>query len=364
MASEKYKSTMKQRKRIQRDSILHAITHTALTLFCCVLLSACSDESNPNDDPICPNPSTEELTCVRPEFLKQGDTIAIISPSYVTSEENIEKGMDVVRSWGFVPIKSPNLNKTYLVKYAGTIAERTADIEWAYNNPQVKAIMCTRGGYGSIQLLDALPSDIFTKHPKWLIGYSDITTLHSASVTAGAMSIHGTMLTSLVDTQGIADDDKQLVSLLQGETPHYRWTTTYDNKSGSAQGTLVGGNLCTLAPLIGTAYDFTSKGDIILFIEEIGENARNIDRILYSLKVHGTLSRLKGIITGDFYANGDEFQIGNIEDMIRKYTYQDVNIPIAHGFHAGHAGVNYPLIEGSKVTLNVYNHQATLDFNL
>lgn len=355
---------MKQRKRIQRDSILHAITHTALTLFCYVLLSACSDDSTPNDDPICPNPSTEESTCVRPEFLKQGDTIAIISPSYVTSEENIEKGMDVVRSWGFVPIKSPNLNKTYLVKYAGTIAERTADIEWAYNNPQVKAIMCTRGGYGSIQLLDALPSDIFTKHPKWLIGYSDITTLHSASVTAGAMSIHGTMLTSLVDTQGIADDDKQLVSLLQGETPHYSWTTTYDNKSGSAQGTLVGGNLCTLAPLIGSAYDFTSKGDIILFIEEIGENARNIDRILYSLKVHGTLSRLKGIITGDFYANGDEFQIGNIEDMIRKYTYQDVNIPIAHGFHAGHAGVNYPLIEGSKVTLNVYNHQATLDFNL
>lgn len=355
---------MTQRKRRQRVSILHAIPNTALTLCCCMLLNACSDDSAPYDKPICPDPSTEELTCVHPSFLKQGDTIAIISPSYVTSEENIEKGMDVVRSWGFVPIKSPNLNKTYLVKYAGTIAERTADIEWAYNNPQVKAIMCTRGGYGSIQLLDALPSDIFTKHPKWLIGYSDITTLHSASVTAGAMSIHGTMLTSLVDTQGIADDDKQLVSLLQGETPHYSWTTTYDNKSGSAQGILVGGNLCTLAPLIGSAYDFTSKGDIILFIEEIGENARNIDRILYSLKVHGTLSRLKGIITGDFYANGDEFQIGNIEDMIRKYTYQDVNIPIAHGFHAGHAGVNYPLIEGSKVTLNVYNHQATLDFNL
>lgn len=348
----------------QRAAILQAFTRTALILLCSVCLNACSDDSDTNDKSSPKDPNSEELTCVRPEFLKQGDTIAIISPSYSTSEENIEKGMDAVRSWGFVPIKSPNLNKTYLVKYAGTIAERAADIAWAYSNPQVKAIMCTRGGYGTIQLLDALPADVFTKHHKWLIGYSDITTLHSASVAAGAMSIHGTMLTSLVGTQGTADDDKQLVSLLQGEIPHYNWTTSYDNKPGTAQGTLVGGNLCTIAPLVGSAYDFTSRGDIVLFIEEIGENARNIDRILYSLKVHGALPRLKGIITGDFYSNGDEFQIGSIEDMIRKYTYQDVNIPIAHGFHAGHAGVNYPLIEGSKVTLKVDDHQATLDFEL
>ena len=344
-------------------SVIQSLLSTLPVLFCIVMVCACSSDPDTDDIPTPPD-SGSEIVCQRPDFLKQGDTIAIISPSYVTSEENIEKGMDAVRSWGFVPVKAPNLNKTYLVKYAGTIAERAADLEWAYNNPRVKAIMCTRGGYGCIQLLDVLPQDLFSKHPKWLIGYSDITTLHSASVTAGTMSIHGTMLTSLVDTQGSADDDKQLVKLLQGEIPHYDWTTTLDNKTGTAQGVLVGGNLCTIAPIIGTAYDFTSRGDIILFVEEIGENARNIDRILYSLKVHGALSRVKGIITGDFYANGDEFQIGNIEDMIRKYTYQDVDIPIAHGFHAGHAGVNYPLIEGARATLRVGSHQATLDFNL
>lgn len=354
---------MEQRITRHKSSALQAIIHTALILLCGVTINACSDDSEPSNAPITPDPSVETV-CLRPNFLKQGDTIAIISPSYATGDENIEKGMEVIRSWGFVPVKSPNLNKAYLVKYAGTVSERAADIEWAYNNPQVKAIMCTRGGYGCIQLLEGLPTDIFTKRPKWLIGYSDITTLLSASVSAGAMSIHGTMLTSLVGTQGIADDDKQLVRLLQGEIPHYDWTTSLDNKPGTAQGTLVGGNLCTIAPIIGTAYDFTAKGDIILFIEEIGENARNIDRILYSLKIHGVLSRVKGIITGDFYENGNEFQIGNIEDMIRKYTYQDVNIPIAHGFRAGHAGVNYPLIEGAKVTLKVNNHQATLDFNL
>ena len=338
-----------------------SIKRLAILALIGITLNACSSDDSGPTDPICPNPSRD---FVQPSYLRQGDTIAIISPSYITSDENIEKGMEVIRSWGFVPVKAPNLNQAYLERYAGTIAQRASDIEWAYNNPQVKAIMCTRGGYGTIQLLDVLPSDVFTKHPKWLIGYSDITTLHSASVTAGAMSIHGTMLTSLVGTEGKADDDQQLVKLLQGEIPHYDWQTDYDNKPGTAQGILVGGNLCTIAPLIGSAYDFTSRGDIILFIEEIGENARNIDRILYSLKVHGTLSRIKGIITGDFYENGDEFKIGNIEDMIRKYTYGDVTIPIAHGFHAGHAGVNYPLIEGAQVTLQVNSHQASLNFKL
>ena len=353
---------MKKRKKSLLVRLSCSMSRLALLAFCGMMMNACSNDEQ--EIPGCILPPEYSYNCMCPDFLKQGDTIAIVSPSYVTSDENIEKGMDVIRSWGFVPIKAPNLNQEYLSRYAGTIAQRAADLEWAYKNPQVKAIMCTRGGYGTIQLLDVLPSDIYIKYPKWLVGYSDITTLLSASVTSRVMCIHGTMLTSLVNTQGTADDDKQLVKLLKGDIPHYSWQTEFDNKTGTAQGILVGGNLCTLAPIIGTDYDFTSRGEIILFIEEIGENARNIDRILYSLKVHGALSRVKGIITGDFYANGDEFNIGNIEDMIRKYTYQDVNIPIAHGFHAGHAGVNYPLIMGAHVTLNVTSHQATLDFEL
>lgn len=325
-----------------------------------LVVAACSDDDS--HVPV-PQPSVEKK-CVRPAFLKQGDTIAIISPSYVTSDAVIENGMDAVRSWGFVPVKSPNLNKEYLTRYAGSVSQRASDLEWAYGNPHVKAIMCTRGGYGCIQLLDVIPADIFTRHAKWLVGYSDVTTLHSASVKAGTMSIHGTMLSSLANTKGVADDDNTLARMLQGDIPHYEWQTTYDNKPGLARGVLVGGNLCTMAPLLGTEYDFTSQGDIILFIEEIGENARNIDRIMYSLMLHGALQRVKGIITGDFYSNGDEFNIGNIEDMIRKYTLQDVDIPIAHGFHAGHAGVNYPLIEGANVTLDVGVHKAMLDFNM
>ena len=328
----------------------------------CALAAACSDDDGDNGK-VAPQPDAVK-ECVRPDFLKKGDTIAIVSPSYLTSDAVIESGMEAIRSWGFVPVKAPNLNMEYLVKYAGTVAQRASDLEWAYNNTQVKAIMCTRGGYGCIQLLDVLPADIYTKHAKWLVGYSDITTLHSASVRAGAMSIHGTMLSSLAGTKGLSDDDLTLAALLQGNIPHYDWQTTYDNKPGTAKGVLVGGNLCTMAPILGTEYDFTSQGDIILFIEEIGENARNIDRIMYSLMLHGALSRVKGIVTGDFYSNGDEFNIGNIEDLIRKYTLHDVNIPIAHGFHAGHAGVNYPLIEGAHATLSVGEHQTTLDFDI
>lgn len=333
--------------------------HAAVAVACMMAVAACSDD-DPEPSPLPDTPKE----CVRPAFLKPGDTIAIVSPSYVTTDAVIESGMEAIRSWGFVPVKAPNLNQEYLSRYAGTVAQRASDLEWAYRNGQVKAIMCTRGGYGCIQLLDVLPAGIYAEHPKWLVGYSDITTLHSASVVAGAMSIHGTMLSSLAGTNGKADDDKTLVGLLKGDIPQYNWTTTYDNRPGTASGTLVGGNLCTMAPLLGTQYDFTAHGDLILFIEEIGENARNIDRIIYSLVLHGALQRVKAIVTGDFYSNGDEFNIGNIEDMIRKYTLQDVNIPIAHGFHAGHAGVNYPLIEGAHVTLTAGEHQATLDFNM
>ena len=110
----------------------------------------------------------------------------------------------------------------------------------------------------------------------------------------------------------------------------------------------MGGNMCTFTPLIGSEYDFTSKGDIILFVEEIGENARNIDRMMYSLKIHGVLSRVKGILVGDFYACRDEFKIGNIEEMFDTYSQTDVDIPIVYGVRAGHAGVNWPLVEGAS----------------
>ena len=346
------------------DKIKENVLKSALAaMVCCMALTGCN-----NDDDITENnnarPDDTPRECIRPDFLQPGDKVAVVSPSYVTDDVTIQMGMDAIREMGFYPILAPNTNKTYLVKYAGTAEERTSDLEWAYNNPEIKAIMCTRGGYGAVQLLPLINASLIRNNPKWLIGYSDITTLLSFSVaTANVMAIHGTMLSSLKNTKGKAEDDIMLRDMLRGDLPRYEWQSIeHPNRSGSARGILVGGNMCTFTPLIGSPYDFTSQGDIILFVEEIGENARNIDRMMYSLKIHGVMPRVKGILVGDFAGCGDEFQIGSIEEMFDKHTLADLQIPIAYGFRAGHNGVNWPLIEGAPVTLNVTTDRASLTF--
>lgn len=349
--------------------MLNCTMATLMVLGCSFALCSCSDDDDNAEStqesytpPVAP---VEDYTCVRPDFLREGDMIAIVSPSYVTDEETMTKGMDAIRAMGFVPVLAPNVNKAYLEKYAGTPAERTADLEWAYANSDIKAIMTTRGGYGAIQLLPLLNADVLSANPKWLIGYSDITTLLSFSVSAKVMAIHGTMLSSLKSTGGTSYDDTLLKSLLTGLLPHYEWqSSAHANRPGTATGMLVGGNMSTFTPLIGSDYDFTSHGDIILFVEEIGENARNIDRMMYSLRLHGVLSRVKGILVGDFANCGDEFQIGSIEEMLSRYTLSDMDIPIAYGFRAGHAGVNMPLVIGAQATLDVTANAASLTFQL
>ena len=341
------------------------LTRMALVaLFSSFMLSACDHDDDPvPEEP--QQPEAETRICLCPDYLQPGDKIAVISPSYWSDSASLAKGMDGLREMGFEPVLAPNAARRYLEKYAGTPAERAADWEWAYRQSDVKAIMASRGGYGTIQLLPLLDAGLLQEHPKWLIGYSDITTLLSFSVSANVMAIHGTLLSSLKNTGGKSDDDRLLRQLLLGELPRYEWESGgHPNRTGTARGILVGGNMCTFTPLIGSEYDFTSKGDIILFVEEIGENARNIDRMMYSLKIHGVLSRVKGILVGDFYACGDEFKIGSIEEMFDKYTLADVDVPIAYGFRAGHAGVNWPLVEGAPVTLTADTDRATLVFDL
>ena len=338
------------------------IRYVLIALCGCMVLSACDHDDDPVPEP--QQPEEGERECVRPDFLREGDKIAVVSPSYWLDAASIDQGMEGLREMGFNPVLAPNATKQYLEKYAGTPAERAADLAWAYSQPDVKAIIATRGGYGAIQLLPLLEPDLVQARPKWLIGYSDITTLLSYSVSANVMAIHGTMISALKNTGGTSEDDRLLKQLLLGELPRYEWESGgHPNRTGTARGVLVGGNMCTFTPLIGSDYDFTSKGDIILFVEEIGENARNIDRMMYSLRLHGVLSRVKGILVGDFYACGDEFKIGSIEEMFDKYTLADVEVPIAYGFRAGHAGVNWPLVEGAPVTLTVTADRASLVFS-
>ena len=302
------------------------------------------------------------LNCVKPDYLKAGDRVALISPSYFTPMENVEKTAEVLRGWGLEPVIGPNVGKVYAGKYAGTVEERVSDIRWALNDTTIKAIICNRGGYGTIQLIDQLSLKEWCAHPKWLVGFSDITTLHGLLTRAGVMSVHGTM-SSFLAAGGTDMTSTLMRDLLMGRVPRYEVPAHPQNIEGRASGILVGGNLCTFAPNISTPADATLGRNLILFIEEVGESMHNIDRQFNILAMNGVLSRCKGVVLGEFDGCGNEFSYESIEAMLRQYI-EKYNIPLLCGFPAGHGDVNLPLVMGAPVTIDVRSDGATLQFNI
>ena len=321
-------------------------------------LTSCSD-----DEIVVVNPDeTVVLNCVKPDYLKAGDKVALISPSYFTPMENVEKTAAVLRSWGLEPVVGPNVGKVVDGRYAGTVAERVSDIRWALNDPTIKAIICNRGGYGTIQLINQLTLAELKASPKWLVGFSDISTLHGLFTRAGVMSIQGTMSSFLA--KGGTDTTSTLMrDLLLGKVPHYELPAHSQNITGKATGTLVGGNLCTFAPNLGTQADATMGKDLILFVEEVEESMHNIDRQMRILQMNGVLDRCKGIILGEFTDCGNEFTYESVEAMFNKML-KAYNIPVLCGFPGGHGDVNLPLVMGSNVTIDVRTDGATLQFNI
>lgn len=303
------------------------------------------------------------LSCAQPDFLKPGDKIALISPSFYTSQENVEAASKILREWGFEPVVGPNVGKEYLGAYAGTLEERLSDLEWALRDRSIKAILCNRGGYGTIQMVGELPLKKLAAHPKWLIGFSDITTLHGMENRAGVMSIHGTMCSLMAKSKGQGMTNTLLRDLLFGTVPEYEVPAHPLNQTGRATGTLVGGNLYTFTPVLGTEADATLAQDIILFIEEVEENLSHIDRQINTLLLNGVFDRCKGVILGEFTDCEANLEYDSVEEMICSYL-KDYNIPVLCGFPAGHDDVNLPLIMGAPVTLDVTASGATLSFNV
>lgn len=302
------------------------------------------------------------LLCVKPDYLKAGDKVALISPSYFTPMDNVLKTADVLRSWGLIPVIGPNVGKVVVGQYAGTVAERVSDIRWALSDPSIKAIICNRGGYGSIQMIDWLPLAELKAFPKWMVGFSDISTFHGLWNNAGVMSIHGTMSSFLA--KGGTDATSTLMrDLLMGQVPRYELPAHPQNIQGKASGVLVGGNLCTIAPNVGSQADATKKRDIILFIEEVEEPMRNVDRQMRILQMNGVLDRCKGIILGEFTDCGTDFTYESVEAMLNEML-REYHIPVLCGFPGGHGDVNLPLVMGAPVTIDVRNDGATLQFDI
>lgn len=337
----------------------------AAMLSCGIMTTSCKDDE---DETAVANPKQQVvLSCERPGYLQAGDKVALISPSYFTPMENVEKTAALLSSWGLEPVIGPNVGKRVDGQYAGTVAERVSDIRWALNAPAVKAIICNRGGYGSIQLIDQMTLAELKASPKWIVGFSDISTLHGLWSRAGVMSIHGTM-SSFLARDGRDASSTLMRDLLMGRVPRYELPSHQQNIEGRASGVLVGGNICTFAPNLGTQADATLGRDLILFIEEVEESMHNIDRQMRILQMNGVLDRCRGVILGEFTDCGTEFKDASgatisvesmICDMLKQY-----HIPVLCGFPAGHGDVNLPLVMGANVTIDVRSDGATLQFNI
>ena len=306
--------------------------------------------------------------CIRPPFLHPGDTVAIVSVSYEPTDSTIARSCRLFRSWGLEPIVAPNIvdNPIPHVKdsvryYAGDAAQRAESLKWALENDSVKALICARGGYGAIQLLDLLPENIFVSHPKWVVGYSDVTTILCAMSASGVMSIHGQMCGSFSGSKGPDEGALKLRDLLMGDVPLYELPAGKYNSCGRADGILVGGNMITMEALLGTRFDPTTRDGIILFIEEIDESMHAIDRLFNMLVLHDTLKNVRGIVFGDFEECDRDLPYESVEHMLYQYTSK-LGIPVYYGFPAGHGKMNMPLVEGARVVLDVTPEGAELSF--
>lgn len=305
---------------------------------------------------------TAQHRMVMPPFLRPGDSIAVISPSSSPDARTVEAGCRALRQWGYVPVVGRHAAENYH-GFAGPVAHRAEDFLWALRDSTIRAIMCTRGGDGGVQVLPLVDAVEFRRHPKWLIGFSDITAFHSASVQAGVMSIHGPMCHAIAHNGASDTANVALRQLLGGQLPAYHCAPHQLNQYGTAEGMLVGGNFSVFCGLAGSPYDFlNSRSDLILFIEDTDEQMTKIDRLLHLLEVRGILGRLKGIVVGWFthYKHPDN-GFADMDTMLHEYL-QHYDIPVCYGFPVGHARPNMPLIEGCRVRLAVTPSGTDLTF--
>ena len=299
-------------------------------------------------------------------FPAAGDKIAVISPSALPSREQTEATMEGIRSWGFEPVQG-----RHVYSEVRTLEECMEDFRWALEDPEIKAIFCVRGGYGATELMDAVTEDRIASAGKPIIGFSDITACHGAWTRAGLPSIHGSMSSAFQEFPEECAQAEQ--NMIAGELPIYECEADAYCREGTAEGILIGGNLSTFAATFDTAYDSTKLNKpYILFLEEVGENMQHIHRYLTILKHKGILDDAAGIVFGKWmelpsngmgnYGDARGGLFASVADMITRQFLDDIEVPVAFGFPAGHGEVNYPLLMGATAKLEVSGNHYTLSW--
>ena len=297
---------------------------------------------------------------VQPPYLTKGDKVALVSPAYWVPQEALQQAAETIKSWGLQPIIGPHTNNLNVNAYAGTADERAADLMWAFEDNTIKAIVCSRGGYGSIHLLNRIPQEYYQQHPKWLIGHGDITILLYAVAGAGVMCIHGPMAFQIASCQEPASSI--IRNILFGTVPQYVIPANPYNRIGHAEGILIGGNLSSYSSVAGTKFNLPPKQDVILFIEEVEESLHSIDRLFYTLILQHDFERVKGIIFGTFNSIKYDLQYGSVEQMLIAHLH-GFEIPVCCGFPVG-SNSCIPLIEGAPCLLDVTTDKTVLTYKI
>ena len=294
-----------------------------------------------------------------PPFLKAGDTVALVCTARKFFPEDAKPAIDLLESWG-LKVKlgaTIGLNNCQL---GGTDIERAADFQAQLDDENVKAIWCARGGYGTVRIIDALDFTKFKKLPKWIMGFSDVTVLHSQLNVERVATLHSIMPFTV--PKAPEEVKETLRKALFGERISYTIPSkSYDIK-GAASGELVGGNISILYSLLGSKSSIDTKGKI-LFIEDLDEYLYHIDRMVYNLKRNGYFEKVKGIIVGSMADMHDnEIPFGQNEVQIINAIAKEYNIPIAFEFPAGHQKDNRTLILGQQVDFEVNEKEVKLQF--
>jgi muramoyltetrapeptide carboxypeptidase len=313
------------------------------------------------------NGDDDSLAAIRPNYLKPGDTIGITCPAGSITQAEIQPAMLQMIDWGFNIKVGDTVGKKDFT-FGGTDEERAGDFQQMINDPNIKAIMCARGGYGFVRIIDKIDFTKLVSKPKWIIGFSDITVLHChLNRNYGIATIHSKMCNSFPDDWNKAEpiQIETILSIKQAlmgaEKMKYNAPVNPLNKPGKAEGTLVGGNLKTIETLAGTKSDIRTTNKI-LFVEDTGEYLYSIDRMFWNLKRTGKLEKLAGLIVGGFKIKpddpGDEF--GRTVEEIVLEKVKEYHYPVCFDFPVGHQKNNYALKCGLKHSLVVNAEQVTL----
>jgi muramoyltetrapeptide carboxypeptidase len=294
-----------------------------------------------------------------PPSLQKGDTIAILATARKNIDDNLKPAIDLLHSWGLEVVigKSIGLDDNQL---AGTDAQRAEDFQQQLDNPNIKAIWCVRGGYGTVRIIDLLDFTKFKQNPKWIIGFSDVTVLHSYVNKLNIASIHAAMPVTV--GRASVQSVETLRQAIFGESPKYEIPYSPANRLGNAKGEIVGGNLSILYSLMGSNAQIDCKGKI-LFIEDLDEYLYHIDRMMMSLKRCGCFDGLNGLIIGTMSKMRDnDIPWGKNANQIIADVTKEYSFPILYNFPAGHFHDNRALIFGKQVSLEINKETSKLTF--